>query len=166
MPVMMLLLFRHGIADSGSPDGTDAARPLTDEGLEKTKLAAAGLVCVADRPQAILTSPKVRALQTARILAQQFDQTPVVAETLAQSDLRAVMDLLAQRHESVLMLVGHEPTLSDLTRALCFGSTEGSLELKKAGCACLQLPRDRTGDLRACAQLLWLATPKMLRRMA
>jgi len=74
---MQLLVFRHGIAEDDSAGGSDFSRQLTDEGVDRTRRAAAGLRKVAPSPQVILTSPKVRARQTADLAGEAFDRSPL-----------------------------------------------------------------------------------------
>lgn len=160
---MELLIFRHGIAEDSGPDGDDASRRLTDDGAQKTRQAAHGLTRFATRPHVLLTSPLVRARQTAAIVGDVFGLTAIVMKSLAYGPADAVIADLRHRREPCVMIVGHEPTLSRVAGMLCTGD-EGIdfLQLKKAGCISLDAP---ISDQRAPggAKLLWLATPKMLR---
>lgn len=158
---MEILLFRHGIAEDVGPDGTDDGRRLTDKGVEKTAQAAKGLAALIERPDAIFTSPKVRARQTAEILGKALGVKPAVMASLAGDDPVAfVREAQALKHKRVL-LVGHEPTLSGAAEWLCTGGRAGGfMEMKKAGCACVEVNRDGS------ATLLWHATPGMLAAMA
>jgi len=163
---MQLLMVRHGIAEEVGPDGDDAARPLSTLGIERTMLAAQGLARIAPRPQVIFTSPMLRAMQTAALMAEVFDLTPQPLDLLARDDVAAVLRFVRRRPEDVLMLVGHEPSLSDLVeRVLVRGRPGGFITLKKAGCACVEasLRRDEPASQ---ARLHWLATPNMLRGLA
>ena len=118
---MQLLIFRHGIAEDDGPDGTDASRRLTEEGVDKTKRGAVGLASIVDRPDVVFTSPLVRAVQTAQIVGQVFNRAPVVLEELAYGPPRAVIGRLREVEQEVVMIVGHEPTLSGIVRLLCSG---------------------------------------------
>ena len=80
---MRLLVFRHGIAEERSADGTDAARALTAQGVERTRAAARGLAAFADPPDVILSSPRTRALQTAREAAVAFGREVEVLVALS-----------------------------------------------------------------------------------
>lgn len=163
---MQLILFRHGIAEDRAADGTDASRALTAEGVEKTRAAAAGLARLIERPDAILTSPKVRAMQTAQIVGEALGRPPEVLHALAGESVERVHQALARRREALLIAVGHEPTLSRLIERLCTGGeAAGFIELKKAGAACLDAPLSDQGTVGS-ARLLWLATPRMLRSLA
>jgi phosphohistidine phosphatase len=159
---MQLLLFRHGIAEDHGPDGTDASRRLTKEGIERTAEAARGLAKIADAPGAVLTSPKVRARQTADLVADAFGERAEVLDALADEDFEAILRALAKREEETIVIVGHEPTFSRLVEFVCTGQVRGSVEMKKAGCACVELELQRSGKVTF-GRLHWLATPRMLR---
>lgn len=162
---MQLLVVRHGIAEAAGPDGTDASRRLTQEGVEKTRSAARGLAFVGPRPMTILTSPRVRAMQTAEILGQVFDLPPQTLRSLGDASPARILTDLARHRKDVVCIVGHEPVLSRLVELACGAQTPGGfIEMKKAGCACLDLVYDEQGPAHP-GQLLWLATPRMLRRM-
>ena len=75
---MRLLIFRHGIAEEEAADGRDESRRLTKEGIAQMKVVARGLVKVVRRPDVILTSPLVRAVQTAEPLGKVFEREPQV----------------------------------------------------------------------------------------
>ena len=155
---MELYVFRHGIAEDHGPDGSDASRRLTREGVEKTTEVVRGLAKLIDKPDVILTSPKVRAKHTAEIVGKAVDMKPETFEVLAHGPAAAVVSALAKRKEDSVIIVGHEPTLSEAIESLLFGEARGVIELKKAGCAALTVDPDaRTG------RLIWLATPKILR---
>jgi phosphohistidine phosphatase SixA len=71
--------------------------------------------------------------------------------------------VLAARSEASVMIVGHEPMLSELVEQVCTGGRRiGFVDMRKAGCACVEVALAPTGETTA-ATLLWLATPKMLR---
>jgi phosphohistidine phosphatase len=160
---MRLLVFRHGIAESRAADGTDASRALTEQGVERTRAAARGLATFADRPDVILSSPKTRALQTAREAATAFGCEVEVLAALSDGPPADTLRALAARAEGTVMIVGHEPMLSELVEQACTGDRRlGFVDMRKAGCACLDVALEPGGEATA-ATLLWLATPKMLR---
>ena len=164
---MDLMLFRHGIAEAYGPEGTDASRRLTEDGRTKTAQAGRGLARVAGELDAILTSPLVRARETAEILVQCFDCQLETLDVLGHGDAHAIVAAVARRREQRLVLVGHEPTLSQTAEFLCTGALHRFLVLKKAGCISLEARFDiatgGTGSARAL--LKWVAAPKMLRAM-
>ncbi len=162
---MQLLIFRHGLAEDQSADGSDAARALTSDGVRKTRRAARGLIRIIDRPDVILTSPLLRARQTAEILGLALKRQAEPMPELAEPSPGAIWAKLRERRERCVLLVGHEPTLSRLVQLLCAGrSGHDFIELKKAGCACLGIADPAARTPRAVLQ--WLATPKMMGRMA
>jgi phosphohistidine phosphatase len=168
---MRLHLFRHGPAGSRDaarwPD--DAARPLTERGIERTARAAAGFARLERGERiAVWSSPLERSLQTARILIAALDRDVAFDECEALAPEGSFEELIerihaARRTSETLILVGHEPALGRFAGLLAFGSSEDALALKKAG-ACL-LTFD--GTLRpGAATLKWLLPPRMLRRLA
>lgn len=156
---MLLYLLRHGIAEDHGPEGTDASRRLTPEGVEKTRRAMIGLARLIEPPDLILTSPKVRARQTAEIAAKSLGGELRVWDLLACEKPAAIAAGLVGYGVESLMLVGHEPTLGELVVRLATGGQSGRVEMKKAGCACL---RSGVREGSVGGELLWLATPKML----
>ncbi len=163
---MQLLLFRHGIAEPPEEADSDASRALTPRGADRTLLAAHGLARVTDRPQAILTSPKTRALQTAAIAAEVFDMAPEPVDVLADGDPRRVLAMLRRRAEASVMLIGHEPWMSELIETLCMPKApHGFLELKKAGAALVDAPI-RLDEPPGTGVLRWLIPPRVLRSLA
>lgn len=163
---MQLLVLRHGIAEAFGADGSDASRHLTREGVEKTRTAAKGLAFLGPRPVKILTSPKTRAVQTADILGEVFDVKPQVLRSLGEASAAKILADLAKHRKDVVCIVGHEPVLSRLIELACGAEAPGGfIEMKKAGCASLHLIYDDAGPTQA-GQLMWLATPRMLRHLA
>ncbi|GAB4186176.1 MAG: phosphohistidine phosphatase SixA [Phycisphaeraceae bacterium] len=163
---MRLYVFRHGIAEPSQPGVLDAGRELTPRGYERTLAAAQGLARFADRPQVILTSPKIRARQTAGILGDVFDLVPQIVEELGEGSAVQIIHMLRHREETSVMIVGHEPTLSEVIETLCTQKTlPGFIELKKAACALLDAPL-HPDDAPGPARLKWLLPPRALRTMA
>lgn len=165
---MHLYLFRHGPAGRRDPSSwpEDGKRPLTARGEERTRRAARGLARLEPRPSLILTSPLVRAHQTARLLREAFEtNVPVeVSEALGPgASPRAALDLLRKHGtDETLVLVGHEPHLGLLAGFLAFEATGIALPLKKAGVLLLEF----TGPIQpGTARLQWILTPRLLRRL-
>lgn len=165
---MKLYLVRHGIAESIGTPGyeDDSLRPLTDTGREKMEKIACALVELGVTPNLIVSSPYVRASQTASVLANEFKYK----EELAYSDFLLPMgepnDMIGEINEKFsvdeLMLVGHEPNLSSLASVLLTGSPDLSINFKKGGVCCLSVD-DLHYDRRA--TLEWLVTPKISTRV-
>lgn len=165
MRAMLILLFRHGIAEDAPPGGQDRARALTSRGVERTVRAARGLARIADRPEVILTSPKIRAVQTAAIAGEVFDRGPEPVDTLAEGPAKAVLGVLRQRTEQVVMVVGHEPWMSELIELLLTRRTgRNMVALKKAGAALVDAPLG-PGEINGPATLHWLLPPRVLRSL-
>ncbi|MCP9926759.1 histidine phosphatase family protein [Cyanobium sp. CH-040] len=149
-----LLLLRHGIAEERCGDRDDAARALTDEGRERTRAVLARLVQLELGCSALVSSPLTRARQTAE-LACAAGLAPALQlhDGLAPGgDPWPLLRPLRQRQR--LALVGHEPDLGLLAAAL-IGATPGSITLKKAGVALLELePAGDAGRPRGRLRLL------------
>jgi phosphohistidine phosphatase len=162
---MKLYLLRHAIAvERGTPGfGDDRFRPLTHEGCEKMERIARGMKRLGLSFDRIMTSPYVRAEQTAKIVAdvlgweKRLTTEPSLA---ADQEPEAVLAKLAgaEWESSGILLVGHEPYLSDLA-GLMIGTGGGALKMKKGGLCQLEV-RQVTPEPRA--QLEWLLTPKQL----
>jgi phosphohistidine phosphatase len=163
---MILYLVRHGIAEETAPGGSDRARRLTPRGRLRVQRAAAGLRVLVRRVDSILTSPYPRAAETATLVAAALAKAPKPRELDALSSGTSPMDVLrvlrTAPHGERVMLVGHEPMLSELASLLLTGSIDGArIVLKKGGCVAIMI---RTPAPRA-AMLEWAATPRMLRRV-
>ncbi len=163
---MQLYLFRHGIAEDVSADGSDFSRRLTKEGIDRTRRAVGGLSRLIDPPEHILSSPKVRAVETARLAAEVFERDITTEDALAHEALDPIIEAVRGHRAESLMLVGHEPTFSRLAEQLCTaGRAADFIELKKAGCLAIDLrPGGPLSGPRAV--LLWALTPKVLRKLA
>ena len=161
---MQLYLMRHGIAinrgDPGCPG--EVERHLTEEGIQKTRAAARGLTTLGIDPGAWLTSPFLRAVQTAEITAEEFGVAKgkiVRTDTLLPSGRPAEFfkEVSRLKAEEVICF-GHAPQMDELI-AFALGSRAMVTALKKAGVAALQMERLSPPS----GVLLWLYTPKVLR---
>lgn len=159
---MRLVLFRHGIAidrdDPASPVEED--RFLTERGIERTRAAAAGLRRLGVSPNRILSSPWLRARQTAEIAAQRLHFDPARIE-LSESLLpfAPVSALVAQVIASREVLVtGHAPHLDEVVEEL---TGARAARLKKAGAACIEVHDTSPGS----GQLEWLLPARALREL-
>ena len=124
----MLWLLRHGDAERG--DGDDAARELTGKGRKQAHAAGAALKALGVEIEACLTSPKVRAAETARIASEALGRTVAfeVEERLRGGPFDP-LEIAAGRGE--VLLVGHEPDFSSAVAEL----TGARVKLKKGGIA-------------------------------
>jgi phosphohistidine phosphatase len=163
---MMLYIMRHGLAEEPTPKGDDAARQLTAEGVDKIRKAAAGLRAAGFSFEMILTSPIIRARETADLVAQEFDglKPRAMPELTTGASPNGALEALSklQLPESVIA-VGHEPTLSRLAALLLSGSSESmEIRLKQGGVIALEFG-DRVE--RGGAKLRWMMTQRQLRQL-
>ena len=163
---MKLYLVRHAIAeDIGNFEG-DSLRPLTEKGREKMKKIALALEGLGVQPGLIVSSPYVRASQTAVILAKDLKYKKEIAYSDFLVPMAEPNDMIGEINEKFsvdeLMLVGHEPNLSSLASVLLAGNSDLSINLKKGGVCCLSVD-----DLHynRKATLEWLVTPKISTRI-
>jgi len=164
---MHLYLVRHGIAiDREDPKcPAEAERYLTEEGIKKTREVARGVAAIVAKPAQLVSSPYVRALQTAEIFAsamkypkQKIRKTNLL---LPGSEVGAFFRELARiKDAESVFCFGHAPHMDELVSAV-LGSKRDGTSLKKAGVACLELRRVAPPS----GTLLWLATPKLLKRL-
>ena len=162
---MELVFLRHGLAaDRGEWKGSDGDRPLTAEGVDRTKEVVRGLHALKVRPAIILSSPLLRARETAEIAKKGLitDAKVELADELAPS---AAPDQLLARladlaDKPVVLCVGHEPHISTTISAMVSGKTAASFDVKKAGACCIRF----TGiPIAGAGTLAWLLPPKFLR---
>jgi phosphohistidine phosphatase len=167
---MRLVIIRHAIAgereafaaETGRPD---AERPLTDEGSKKMRSNAAGLRVVVPELSMLATSPFVRARQTADILAEIYGDLAVTeVPALASGGSRdELLEWLRACRAEEVALVGHEPDLGALIAWLTTGTAAPFVTLKKGGASLLESPGPPGPGH---AELAWVLTPKVLRRLA
>ncbi len=159
-----LFIVRHAIAGERGPEfPDDARRPLTEEGIARFRKVVAGLAEMEIEIDLVLTSPLVRARQTAELLSKGLPGHPGVVETGALAP-GATFDAVAtelRRHarRGALALVGHEPHLGGLTARLL--GCQGEVEFRKGGVCRLEVDKFPPSGP---ARLLWLAPPKLLIR--
>ena len=123
----MIWFLRHGDAAEGSPD---SERPLTDKGREQARAAGAALKAIGVEIDACLTSPKVRAADTARIACDQLGSVePQLEPKLAGGPFDA--EALAAGLGDDVLLVGHDPDFSAAVHSL----TGAQVRMKKGGLA-------------------------------
>jgi phosphohistidine phosphatase len=168
---MFIYLMRHGpaVPFEANPELPDGKRQLTPEGRKKTRLAARGLNRLGLDIDVVLTSPLVRAKETAELVVSELslppDELRETGNLAPGGDAETLLRELAQiGHASSFLLVGHEPDISHLTARLLVNG-RGNLDLifKKAAVCCVEveaLPPKSTG------QLHFLLQPKQLRAMA
>ena len=160
-----LYLIRHGVAEEqGDAWPDDTKRPLTEQGMNRLRKSARGLVALGVSIDVVVTSPLVRNKQTADIVAGAFDPRPpiVIADALAPGgSVQGVLaDLEKQSRRKRIALVGHEPGIGELAARLA--GSRHPFEFKK-GAVCRidveSLPPAGPGTLR------WFVTSRVLRTL-
>lgn len=163
---MQLYIVRHGIAiDREDPKcPPDPERYLTEEGVEKTAQVAKGVAALGIAGDLFLSSPYIRAVQTAEIFARELGYAK---QKIRRTDMllpgaepsHVFRELARDKQASAVFLFGHTPQLDDVI-ATALGSKKHLTALKKAGVALVELKRVSP----PIGTLVWLATPKLLRR--
>lgn len=165
-----LYLMRHALAvERGAPGfADDARRPLTDEGKQQARKVAKGLRRLEAAFDMLLTSPYLRATQTAEQVIAVFGENLPRQELTAlrpqatPKDTSKVLVRFASRKR--LLLIGHEPHLSAWLGEMIGGESGARCLMKKAGVACVEVDRLPPGPGQG--TLRWLMTPKQLSWLA
>lgn len=158
-----LIILRHGKSDwYNETAGVDRMRPLSRRGQKTARTMGRFLVLACEVPDAAITSPALRATETLRLAMEAGDwNCPVRGCEGLFGDVSSVLDEI--RAESpvteVLLVVGHEPTSSEVVQFLIGG---GSLRLPTGALARIDLDVDEWTDVgRASGQLAWLVLPRL-----
>ena len=155
---MKCYFLRHGIAvEPEDWSGTDFDRPLTEKGTKQMARAAKSIAALGLKLDAIVTSPLVRAKQTAKLVASAIDMDPIEDARLGGGfGPGRLAEVLADHPaaESIL-LVGHEPAISRTVAYLC---GEVNLDYKKGTLARIDVPNRATLH----GTLVWLIPAKAL----
>jgi phosphohistidine phosphatase len=158
---MELYLFRHGIAEDAKPGRPDANRALTDEGKKKVADVVKAARRAGVEPSLIVSSPYVRAVETARIAAEVFEYKRDVVRTEALvphgSPEKVWAELRDYREEAAILLAGHEPLLSHLVSFL-LASPALRVEMKKS--AMVRIDVESFGAMPH-GTLRWMITAKL-----
>jgi phosphohistidine phosphatase len=161
-----IYLVRHGLAAEQGPEfPNDDERPLTSDGIERLRVQVLGLRDLGVSLDRVLTSPLVRAAQTAEILATGIGcAAPLVAVDALRPGGRydALLAALGRLgHDRSVALVGHMPSIGEFAARL-IGAKE-PLAFKKGAACCIEadeLPPAGAGRLR------WFVPPRALRALA
>jgi phosphohistidine phosphatase len=164
---MELLLIRHAIARKRSPLRwkVDAERPLSPRGIRRFRSAAAGLERLVEPPELVLSSPLLRARQTASILraVSGWPAARTLAVIAPGHGPDRILARLAQCTAARVAVVGHEPELGRLLAScLVKDAARVRVEFRKGAVACIAFEgaaRPGAGTLR------WLLPPRALRRL-
>ena len=158
---MKIYLVRHATASHDAP--TDEERQLTKEGHDEAGLAGRALHALGVHPEHIFSSPLIRALQTADSLAHSLHlgkKVKVLKELINDHSTAALARALHPFYkDSELVLVGHEPSLSEHLAAFLGVRRVESFPLGKGSIACVELHGLEHGH----GKLLWLVRQKQLR---
>lgn len=150
---MRLYFLRHGIAQDLS--SSDFARELTERGRARVVGAAKVMKQAGIQPAAIFTSPRLRSLQTAQIVADALQVGLTVSEAVNfgfdRSDVQALTRALPDDAE--VMFVGHNPDMSEVVNQL----TGSAIAMKKSGLARVDVMNRNTVR----GELIWLIAPKV-----
>lgn len=165
MATLSLYLIRHGLAgERGEEYPDDSKRPLTSGGIAALRKEARALVELEVTFDVIISSPLVRARQTADLIAQALPSKPpvVLTDSLSPAGSHASFFQELSRHmrKASIAIVGHEPNLGELAARML--GAKGTIEFKKGAVCRIDFevfPPKGLGTLK------WLATPKMLRRL-
>jgi phosphohistidine phosphatase len=166
---MELYILRHGLAETAPnpPSGGDSRRRLTNEGVDKMRRAAKGMKALELSFDLILSSPYLRARETAEIVAEALrpDKKLELSNALIpEGDSRVLIEELAKKYpaKKQVLIVGHEPSLSRLISLLVSGETRATFDFKKGALCKLSAANLAHGQ---CAALEWLMTSKQLRQI-
>lgn len=161
---MELLLVRHAIAVERNSKGyiDDRARPLTPEGRKRMAESAAG-IAKHFTPAEILTSPVLRARQTAEILAKAWRCPVAELESLGNGNHSTALSAVTQRAANRVAVVGHEPWMGELLSYALTGDANSVHAPFKKGAAALV--ESFGGEGPAEWSLTWAMPPAALRRI-
>lgn len=164
---MELILIRHGLAEDrvefAKKNLDDQLRPLTLKGRKRLQKICVRLQDFIGELDLIVSSPLTRARQTAEIVAQIYFETKVVEapELVPQGPPQAFLKWLRVqgKHSQRIVVVGHEPQLSNFISYLLAGKTDSFIDLKKGGVVCLRMESFAQAQPES-AELLWAIPPK------
>jgi phosphohistidine phosphatase len=165
---MDIHLVRHGIAAPAGPENNfqDERRELTAEGIQKMRQAVKGLRNLELAADFIASSPLIRAVQTAEIVAEALKFRQPVAEwdeLAPEAPVEGVFTRLTEvRDRNSVWLVGHQPSIGWLACYLICENSKTSLPFKKGAVLAV-----RIDDVppRSAGELLWLLPSKLSRQI-
>ena len=167
---MNIFILRHGVAvEPGTPGyENDSERPLIPKGERRLHSAAVTMKKLELSFDLILSSPFIRAKQTAEIIASELKlkkRVEFFGGLVPGGNSKALIYALNELKPSPenVLLVGHEPSLSRLISLLVSGGADAAIEMKKGGLCKLEASELQHGH---CAKLAWLLTPAQLEFMA
>ena len=160
-----LLIMRHAKSDWGAGVASDRERPLAPRGVKAARRMGKTLARIGEAPDLVLSSPAVRARTTAELAASAGDWSAEIeiVPTFYGGQWSDVVEGVvgASPNGSRVMVVGHEPTWSELVSVLAGG---GRVAMPTGAVACLELNGSLWSSLTpGGAELQWLLTPRMLK---
>jgi phosphohistidine phosphatase len=165
---MKLILMRHAIAEPRSQRyPNDDVRPLSAEGKSKHRAVSEAMRRMGIDFDVLISSPLVRARQTAEITAAVYDWKDDIIESDALGhafSLPAVLELLRAHDDAwAVLCVGHEPDFSALAAALLHSPGDVEIDFKKSGVLGLDFPNEVA---QGSAVLEYFLKPAHLTRIA
>jgi phosphohistidine phosphatase len=163
----LIHLMRHGKALDVGEEGVpcDAERPLSKKGAAIVKEVALGMAALGAAPDLVVSSPLLRARQTADIAAGILGGASVIVSPLLRPDgpKGELIDWLQKSQWTSILLVGHMPDLAALASLLICGHRQAGLDLKQAGVCCIAVAAH---PLLGGGCLEWFLPPQALSRIA
>ncbi|MGD0650629.1 MAG: phosphohistidine phosphatase SixA [Verrucomicrobiia bacterium] len=161
---MKLYFLRHASASDIAP--SDAERKLTKEGEQEARTAGAALAELGVKPAQVLSSPLLRARQTAEIAAREFGfagEIEMIDELTNDTPTAALLKALKPYGDlNEVLLVGHIPSLSEHIAACIGVKSAEAVPLGKAGMACIELEQLHAGAGALC----WLMRQEQLAKIS
>ena len=158
---MLIYLLRHGIAEDATGTQSDSERALTPEGKKKLREVLRTASRAGVTAALILSSPYRRALETAKLAADELGYKYDILTTQALLPGAAAHqsweEIRVHRDSESLLLAGHEPLFSSLA-AYLLGTPEAQIDFKKGALLCIEVP---SVGARPRGILKWMLTPKL-----
>jgi phosphohistidine phosphatase len=158
---VLIYLLRHGIAEDATGTQSDSERALTPEGKKKVREVLRTASRTGVTAALILSSPYRRALETAKLAADELGYKDDILTTQAllpgAAPHQAWEEIRVHRESESLLLAGHEPLFSSLA-AYLLGTPEAQIDFKKGALLCIEVP---SVGARPRGILKWMLTPKL-----
>lgn len=163
---MELFILRHGKAEQRSSTiKSDSNRKLTEEGKKEIEDIANAFLSLKIKFDYVISSPLKRAKQTAEIILKKYKDISLIEwnELKPESKKDSLFEKLSSfKINSAILLVGHEPFLSSMIGEIISGDNGCRVVLKKGGLAKINLSSFKP---KISGELLWLITPKQIKKM-
>lgn len=165
---MDVIFVRHASAQDGSEVSEDSQRRLTDKGRTEARTTARAIRELGEKVSVVLTSPAVRAVETAETLADEHgaarvEQAQMLAHPADAKAVRGRLQQLLAEEVACVALVGHSPSLDHCIGELVAAQPKIGISLSKAGAACVELPADYPD---AAPELRWVMRREILAKLA